>query len=439
MKTSIIFTLISFIFNIHQSISQYNDLNGKWTGEWTNDAGYKYNCKLFLNGDTWNYLAGSISWTLIKSPKSSDNEKLNRSAVEYITGKYEPTKNKIFLSGFDESDYFGIIGLDEYEMSLSNDKMQLEGKTKNGGNWKGVIKTTKSSETELINNNGTIQGVIEIYKTGADIYANTYTYLRPSDLSTYTYLSYYPLTAYLFCIYTDENKIDNLSIKDLKDLHFTQSNSSVFSLFYIKGFEDYAKELSNMDEFDIQSKKDTYIAKLKECYRNYINEFENRYLITEMVVYAGTKYYELKDRLKAYGKESSVSIIYPQTFDLDKEHYNFDRQSFQTEMPFFGYNYGATWDFNNEKKQKYHTYRGDEILNLSIPISDFKTILEKQNFGMYEMKVKPSRNIKSTLYGGMYYISLIDYLSMNILIVDSYKYLENYLYAPTELYRINVF
>ena len=85
----------------------------------------------------------------------------------------------------------------------------------------------------------------------------------PQNLTEYQYLSHYPFTAFMFLYHYDDEKIANLTVKELK----SHSLGGAYSCcagdgFYdalkfdkIKGFEDIADDLDSMDVFDVAERK----------------------------------------------------------------------------------------------------------------------------------------------------------------------------------------
>ena len=285
------------------------------------------------------------------------------------------------------------------------------------------INPLKVTDNLYDQNIDTIPARIEYYKTGR----NTYSYLRPVDLNTYVYLSFHPLTAFLFAATLDEEKISNMTVSDLKHLCFAnyvfgQSDESyVYALYYIKGFEEYAHEIEKEDEFGIQSKKDVYISKLQECYANYKNEFENRYLKTCMSIIGGTEQTIERKSIKWYGKNASESVITPTFISLNKSNYNFDTQEFQIDLPFFGNDYGTNWDFDIEKRDIYQSHRGSERVTVPASVDLCKSILDKHCVGLYKFTVRPTKNIRSMSYGGMYFINSVEFIALDIIICNGYQ------------------
>lgn len=115
------------------------DILGKWNGEWSNEKGAYFKFVLDLKEDNFGDIKGEIKWKLVKSPRASEQSKLNLTAVEYVAGSYDKKSRKLKIKGTRKDDPHTIIALDTYELTLSKNGDVLEGITENNGNWKGVF------------------------------------------------------------------------------------------------------------------------------------------------------------------------------------------------------------------------------------------------------------------------------------------------------------
>ena len=60
-------------------------------------------------------------------------------AVEFVKGEYDPERGLLSLSGFRKRDPNSLIGLDQYELVLSEDRDSLAGFTRAWGKWDAIF------------------------------------------------------------------------------------------------------------------------------------------------------------------------------------------------------------------------------------------------------------------------------------------------------------
>lgn len=162
----------------------------------------------------------------------------------------------------------------------------------------------------------------------------------PDNLSEYEYLSHYPFTAFMFLNYYDEQKLANLTVKELKSCSLAGPDSccvddgfyEVLTFDRIKGFEEFAKDLNNYNEFDIAEKKNEILSNLIRIYSQYKDEFD-RYLQG----FDGTYKFRKNDlthaklkKLKEYNETVEIIEPDPTSFQerIDIENYDFDEKLF---------------------------------------------------------------------------------------------------------------
>lgn len=117
-------------------------------------------CDLTMNNG--NSLIGTIKWSVIKVDKSLANyyaNKMNATAIEYFSGRYDPESKIFTFSGNNKNDPSGIIDLDVYQISLLGN-MEVQGKTRGTGKWDGIVKG-KYSVVEVPAASSTVSHVIE--------------------------------------------------------------------------------------------------------------------------------------------------------------------------------------------------------------------------------------------------------------------------------------
>ena len=121
----------------------------EWRGEWTSPAGYLYAGTLALEVGQNGSVSGAFRWQLRVSPLASEQGRLGLEGVEYVGGAFDAVSAQLLLQGTHKDDPHAVIGLDTYELSVSQAGDVLKGRTHNHGDWKGQIKLTHSSGSLL--------------------------------------------------------------------------------------------------------------------------------------------------------------------------------------------------------------------------------------------------------------------------------------------------
>lgn len=99
---------------------------------------------------------GAIYWTYISCDSSRENQVLlmkgkeGKTAIEFITGTYDPALRYFRFKGNQTYDPAGIITPDIYEMVLSADKKVIYGRSGNGGVSSGILFGLQISQGEGI-------------------------------------------------------------------------------------------------------------------------------------------------------------------------------------------------------------------------------------------------------------------------------------------------
>jgi hypothetical protein len=238
----------------------------------------------------------------------------------------------------------------------------------------------------------------------------------PDNIEEYTYLSHYPFTAFMFLYYYDEDKIANLTVKELKSLSLASADSCCASdalydalkLDKLKGFEKFAEVLNRIDEFDIAARKKEIIYKLteiygryKEDYRKYLRGYNGTYRFRK-----GKLRHSTWNRLKEYNE--NVEYNEPTTRSyyerLDIKDYDFDNKSFRIELlsPISKRSSNG-WEYHYVRKFKdkysHLKYRNNPILNsidfpeeiqIPMPLKDAEKLF-RDDLAHYEtiLTVKP--------------------------------------------------
>lgn len=113
-------------------------------------------------------------------------------------------------------------------------------------------------------------------------YDYSYFLVIPDNLTEYQYISHYPFTSLLFLIYYDEEKIANLTVKELKSGSLGGTGSCCAGYGFdealkfdkLKGFEGMADEINRSNEFEIADQKGKILSTLVEIYSKYKEDYK---------------------------------------------------------------------------------------------------------------------------------------------------------------------
>lgn len=112
----------------------FDRVDGTWTCLWVDPSrGYIYECSMILVQSKSNALEGNITWTLVRSPRPEDAERLGTGAIEFVRGVIDPKTGRIAFKGYDKDDPVGVIGLDDYKLELSESGTWMFGPTATNG------------------------------------------------------------------------------------------------------------------------------------------------------------------------------------------------------------------------------------------------------------------------------------------------------------------
>jgi hypothetical protein len=123
---------------------------GPWSGEWKGNDGSVFNFTMQLSADFNNRVTGSIKWKMLAGSNSSNRLKIGLTAIEYVSGTYDPETRSVELQGQSADDPNGVISLDVYKISFDSSMQSLTGKTKNHGNWKGEMTGVTDGRSEVV-------------------------------------------------------------------------------------------------------------------------------------------------------------------------------------------------------------------------------------------------------------------------------------------------
>ena len=121
----------------------------KFTGAWTKiNTTYAFEFDLTLNIKEGNKVEGNFLWKVVQYDENNElsqnyyQNKIGKTATEYVKGTYIPSTRKYHLKGYKKDDPHNIIGIDTYE--ISEDKTgNIGGTTNANGTWLGRINGRK--------------------------------------------------------------------------------------------------------------------------------------------------------------------------------------------------------------------------------------------------------------------------------------------------------
>lgn len=89
-------------------------------------------------------VTGKINWTFKLSPKVEEQRLIGRSATEFVRGSFDPRNRVLMFQGYDKEDHYGVIALDSYRLTISDDAQEIQGKTYSNGTWEGEFIARRS-------------------------------------------------------------------------------------------------------------------------------------------------------------------------------------------------------------------------------------------------------------------------------------------------------
>jgi hypothetical protein len=275
-----------------------------------------------------------------------------------------------------------------------------------------------------------------------DMGRHTYHLLIPNNISDYQYLSHFPLSAFLFVTLFSQQDLEELSVSDIMQGYLGYDYyEDVLSFSRIKGFEDIATDIGNLDEFGIAARKQEIISRLLDCYKNYCTDYR-KYLMgvggfyifrnptQEKVMYASPDY----NNVGIYNK---VSIVPPASFvyEIARHRYNFDSNVLSigtlagvSNRPFesweFGYDQAFFRKHNNPNDNKPNVYF-PETLSIPVSIDDAKKLFDGEQRTFCETRI-----LVKALYGLSYQQDYSTYRTSNF---DIYKIVKIFYRDETDL------
>jgi hypothetical protein len=275
----------------------------------------------------------------------------------------------------------------------------------------------------------TVPARLEMYGIDGD----RFYYLRPIDLDQFVYLSHFPLTAYLFVTEQTLEKIQAMTVHELKSGYFGGYDANKYipggafirSLKYIKGYEEYAQNIKSLNEIELIEQKDIYINKLIECWSKYKDEYESKYMRLYSLLLAG-KFSKAPVTATEYGGESKKWVIAYDMYEYAKKYYNFDSQTLRATFEYFSFT-SLGWDIAKHNRDLINIERHPQVY---IPLEIMKQadITNKNVLTVYQAILAPSKeNVTNFGNGGTTYVNAFSYSTINLVICKSVR--ENNLFA----------
>jgi hypothetical protein len=139
------FMLPTISANAYETSAVNTDCIGSWEGQWRNQTGHVFIADMQLQTDKNGRISGEIHWVFQQSPDADEQSKLGMSAIEMVSGHYDPDSRVLVLEGIGKNDSNGIIGLDKYKLLLADNSDVLGGITWNHGDWLGTFSLKRAN------------------------------------------------------------------------------------------------------------------------------------------------------------------------------------------------------------------------------------------------------------------------------------------------------
>jgi hypothetical protein len=117
----------------------------KFIGIWTKvNTTYSFEFDLTLKIKEGNKVEGYFLWKVVEYDRNNlfseyhYQNRIGKTAKEYVKGTYEPSADKYLLKGYKKDDPHSIIGIDTYEIT-EDKKGRIGGTTNANGTWLGRI------------------------------------------------------------------------------------------------------------------------------------------------------------------------------------------------------------------------------------------------------------------------------------------------------------
>lgn len=118
-------------------------LAGPWKGVWSSPDGSLYHAQSHWDVKQGGSLEGHILWTLRRSPRDNEQQKIGMTGREYVRGKFDFNSKVLSMEGYRKEDPNGILGLDKYRLILTENLQVMAGPTWSHGSWKGLFFLTR--------------------------------------------------------------------------------------------------------------------------------------------------------------------------------------------------------------------------------------------------------------------------------------------------------
>lgn len=103
---------------------------GTWTGTWAGGSS-QFTAAMSLT-ESNGTVSGRIVWTLVRTTNPKKIGKEGLSATEYVQGTYDASTRMLKMHGVRKDDPNGLVILDTYNLSVSEDGRTIGGQSRNG-------------------------------------------------------------------------------------------------------------------------------------------------------------------------------------------------------------------------------------------------------------------------------------------------------------------
>lgn len=158
------FALVATVFFISGfpdgHVDAQNLGSSRWQGAWTSPDRYLFQAEMTLTVANNGSVDGSIKWTLLRSPRGSEQSKIGLTAMEHVKGTYDSSAKLVTMTGYRKDDPYTIIGVDVYRLLLADRGNAIVGVTSANGTWEGRFSARKV-QREL--SSGSLEGNYDLY------------------------------------------------------------------------------------------------------------------------------------------------------------------------------------------------------------------------------------------------------------------------------------
>lgn len=114
--------------NASQNLSNANlSPGGNWSGDLAYPWGTIYSAKVDLTDDGNGKVRGKVIWTLVKTKKTEEIDKIGTTETEYVQGTFDKAAQTVLLIEYDNDNPSNLVNPTKYNLTLSENNSQLKG------------------------------------------------------------------------------------------------------------------------------------------------------------------------------------------------------------------------------------------------------------------------------------------------------------------------